>query len=167
MFGKLFPEVCVLKLITGNEPFLIELTLRNLLLKVQREAEASQKWCRKFKATLNSYQIFEYLLLENKSYSGTTSAVCRMKHCYQVTLQYSSTHAHLALIIVHIHNLCCLFFSTSGLKNNKKKKKASKVLRAKNRRGIILQCTDISMWIFSVTHHNGAKEAIMIYWDNL
>lgn len=39
------------------------------------------------------YQVFEYLLLENKSYSGTTSAVCRMKHCYQMTLQYSSTQA--------------------------------------------------------------------------
>lgn len=78
---------------SANEQFLTELTLRNLLLKVQREGESSQECCRKFKATLNPYQIFEYLLLENKSDSGTTSAVCRMKHCYQMTLQYSSTQA--------------------------------------------------------------------------
>lgn len=78
---------------TANEQFLTELTLRNLLLKVQREGEASQECHRKFKATLNLYQIFEYLLLENKSYSGTTLPVCRIKPCYQMTLQYSSTHA--------------------------------------------------------------------------
>lgn len=158
MFGNLFPEVCVSKHMTANEPFLTELTLRNLLLKVQREGEVSQEWHKKFKATLNPYQLFEYLLLENKSYSGTTSAVCRMKHCDQMTLQYSSTHDQLALIIVHIHNKVLPFFLY---------KKASKVLRAKNRRGIILQCTGISMWIFTVTHYNGAKETIMIYWVNL
>lgn len=63
VFGNLFPEVCVLKHMTGNEPFLTELTLRNLLLKVQREGAASQECCRKFKATLNPYQMLEYLLL--------------------------------------------------------------------------------------------------------
>lgn len=56
------------------------------------QSEATQNFHRKFKTTLKPYQRSEYLLFERKSSSATTSAVCRTKHCYPMTLQYSCTH---------------------------------------------------------------------------